>query len=570
MSESVEKRKFGDEEIDVIYKKARPAGVGENKDTYPPPLPSTTVMDGMRIERDVSLPLRDGTMIYTDIFRPEGATNVPSIISWTPYGKRNYVSTPPWQAMLKDGTCTLMAKFECAEPTYWCKQGYAVINPDPRGVAFSQGDIPCFGTQEGRDGYDLIEWVASREWSNGKTALFGNSWAAMAQWYIAAEKPPHLTCMAPWEGISDIYREAVCWGGMRETSFWTWIVNWVGVGPNRVEDFVAMAKKYPLMNGYWEDKVPKFENVEIPAYLTAGWCHFHLRGSTEAFQRISSPSKWLRVHRDFEWYDDFQPENIADLQRFFDRYLKGIHNGWEMTPKVRIDVMDSGDMDYQHWRPEKEFPLARTRYEKLYLDAKTGQLSKTAPTTESSVRYEAPAGRVNFVMPFDEETELTGYMKLRLCVEADGSNDMDLFVTVQKLDEKGEQMPVRFHAGDPVTYPHPGFPGKLRVSLRELDEKMSKPYKPYYPYRHEQLLKPNEIVPVDIEVWPTSMIWHPGQQLRVVVSGNYFREPGWFETFTWDLRNKGNHIIHTGGKYDSHLLVPVIPPKVTARGYSYR
>jgi len=386
MSHSKELRTFGDEEIEVLYRKSRPPAVGDTKLTYPPPLPSVTVENGMRIERDVSLPLRDGTIIYTDIYRPEGATNVPSIISWTPYGKRNYESTPPWQSLVQAGTVSPMAKFECADPAYWCQHGYAVINPDPRGVGFSQGDISNFGTQEGRDGYDLIEWVAAREWSNGKTALFGNSWAAVAQWFIAAEKPPHLTCIAPWEGLSDVYREIICWGGFPEVGFQGWILNWIGVGPGRVEDFVAMAHKYPFMNGYWEDKVPKFENIEVPAYITAGWCHFHLRGATEAFQRISSPNKWLRMHRDFEWYDDFVPENIADLQRFLDRYLKGMHNGWEMTPRVRIDVMDSGDIDYHHWRPEKEFPLARTRYEKLFLDADKGRLTRDRVEKESWAR----------------------------------------------------------------------------------------------------------------------------------------------------------------------------------------
>ena len=107
--------------------------------------------------------------------------------------------------------------------------------------------------------------------------------------------------------------------------------------------------------------------------------------------------------------------------------------------------------------------------------------------------------------------------------------------------------------------PHPGFPGKLRVSHRELDKEESTEYQPIHTHRNEQLLKPGEIVPVDIEIWPLSVLWHAGQQLRVVVSGRYLREPGWYEPFAWDLRNKGTHIIHTGGKYDSHLLVPVIP-----------
>ena len=560
-------RKFGDEEIEVIFRKARPHGIGKTVFTHPPLLPSSSVEDGIRIDRDVSVPMRDGTIIYTDIYRPDGATNLPSIVCWSPYGKRaNYAPNPPtpWRGV-PEGTVSRMAKFEALDPAYWCHRGYAIINPDARGSGNSQGDIFYQGTQTGRDGYDLVEWLAVREWSNGKVGMAGNSWLAISQWFIAAEKPPHLACIAPWEGKTDIYRESVFWGGFPEVGFNGHILESM-CGPSCAEDFLAMARQHPLMNSYWEDKIPRVENIEIPVYVTAGWLHFHLRGSIEGFRRIASPKKWLRAHRDFEWPDLFSPENIKDLELFFDRYLKGIRNGWEMTPPVRLDVMDALDIDYQHWRAEKEFPLARTRYEKLFLDAKSARLTRApASTEESSVNYEATSGLANFTMPFEEDTELTGYMKLRLWVEADGADDMDLFITVQKLDEEGEQIPLLI-----LGRPHPGLPGKLRVSLRELDEKQSTPYRPFHAYRREQLLKQGEIVPVDIEIWPTSIIWHAGQQIRVVVSGHYIREPGWFEPFAWDLRNRGKHIIHTGGKYDSHLLVPVVPPKYKAGAYVRR
>ena len=267
---------------------------------------------------------------------------------------------------------------------------------------------------------------------------------------------------------------------------------------------------------------------------------------------------------------------LEDLERFFDRYLKDIRNGWEMTPRVRIDIMDSGVIDYQVKRPENEFPLARTQYEKLYLDAGTGNMTTSPIDKATMISYEAiqQPGMVTydsnqelatFTFKFDEDTELTGYMKLHLWVEADGADDMDLFATIQKLDEKGNFLPA-VGLGEP----HPGFPGKLRVSHRELDEERSTPYQPYHTHRNLQLLKPKEIVPVEIEIWPTSMMWHKGQQLRVVVSGHYFREPGWFEPFSWETCNRGKHIIHTGGKYDSHLLIPVIPPKYQAGDYKYR
>jgi hypothetical protein len=101
----------------------------------------------------------------------------------------------------------------------------------------------------------------------------------------------------------------------------------------------------------------------------------------------------------------------------------------------------------------------------------------------------------------------------------------------------------------------------LRVSHRELDEQRSTQSEPFHTHRREQRLRTGEVVPIDIGIWPTSRYWHAGEQLRVMVSGHYVREPGWFEHFAWDLRNHGQHIIHTGGRYESFLLVPVIPPR---------
>jgi len=568
--EARETRKFGDEEIEVIFRTAK--SIEELKEdtterfTYPEPSNVATVENGIRFEQDVAVPLRDGTTIYVDIFRPDGAVNVPAIISWSPYGKfKAYGERLQLPIGVPPGTISPNAKFESPDPHYWCHYGYALVNADVRGSGNSEGDVLCFGTEDGKDGYDLVEWLASQDWCNGKVGLAGVSWVAMAQWYIAAEKPPHLACFAPWGGTSDIYREFTCWGGIPEYGFGDMLIRWIRntlhgrvTGVGRVEDYVGMIRKYPLMNGYWEDKVAKFENIEIPVYATACYLHFHNRGTIQGYRSVFSPKRWLRLFRDSQWFDFHNPENLEDLRRFFDRYLKDIRNGWEETPRVRVDVMDYGDVDYQVRRPEKEFPLARTQYKKLFLDGKAGLLTPELPEQESLVRYDAAGGLATFTIKFEEDTELTGYMKLRLWVEAERSNDMDLFITVQKLSERGEFVPFLI-----MGEPHPGFPGKLRVSHRELDEEKSTLYQPIHTHRHEQLLKPEEIVPVDIEIWPTSVLWHAGQQLRLVVSGHYLREPGWYEPFAWDLRNQGCHIIHTGGKYDSHLLVPLIPSKYT-------
>lgn len=561
-----ERKRFDDEDIEVIY---RESSHEPGMLYYAPLEPRTYVDDGIVCEQDVPVTLRDGTVIYTDVYRPEGATNLPAIVAWSPYGKRHGFAPPGTPTFLlmgvPPGTCSPATKFEGPDPYYWCRQGYAVLNPDARGSGSSEGDLLYIGTQDGRDGYDFVEWAAARPWSNGKVTMFGNSWLAMVQWFIAAEQPPHLTCIAAWEGTSDMYREFCAPGGIPEVGFNGMLMEGLR-GPGRIEDPIAMIRKYPLMNAYWRDKIAKLEKITVPAFVTAGWSHIHLRGSLMGFQKIASKQKWLRIHRDMEWPDTYMPGHIEDLRRFLDRYMKGIRNGWEMTPKVRFDVMDAGDVDYEAERAEKEWPLARTRYTQLFLDARTKAMSRIQPKQPSSLRYESTTGQAEFTMAFDEETELTGHMKLRLWVEAEGSNDMDLFVAVQKLDADGSFLPTLI-----LGEKYPGQPGLLRVSHRERDEKESTPHQPVHTHRRPQLLEPKQIVPVDIEIYPSSKIFHAGERIRVVVSGHYLRDGwGWFEPFKWDLRNKGDHLIYTGGEYDSHLLVPVVPPKLQAGSYKHR
>ena len=99
--------------------------------------------------------------------------------------------------------------------------------------------------------------------------------------------------------------------------------------------------------------------------------------------------------------------------------------------------MDRGDTDFVSNRAERDFPLPGTRYERWHLDAGTGVLSLTESQAAASVRYEATFGQAIFETTFQQETEITGYMKLRLWVQAEGATDMDLFVAVQKIDETG-------------------------------------------------------------------------------------------------------------------------------------
>jgi predicted acyl esterase len=583
------------EQIDVIFRKLKPRpAFGESaaralaegrKPVYmrdgfgeaPFPNPRTyEVCPGILCEQDVIVPMRDGTKTYCDIFRPAGRTDVPVIAVYSFYGKRPCADNPGVEYCtlgVPESTNSKNTKFEGPDPEYWCHQGYAVANYDQRGVNNSGGDIYMSSAIEGRDAYDLVEFLAAQKWCNGKVGFAGNSGLAVIQWKVAAEQPPHLACIAPWEGTTDTYRQLLATGGIAECGFNPYLFAMM-FGENHMEDHYRMVLEHPYYDAYWAAKVAKAENIKVPVYITGGWNHFHLYGALEGFSQTGSARKWLRIHREFEWPDQYQRENLDDLKRFFDRYLKGIRNGWETTPRIRIDVMDAYDRDCAIKRPIEDFPIPGTPYRKLWLDAAQGTMNTELPKKEVSVSYDANIGEARFepkpdgafdvyrdrpkagddraVFDFrvQEEAELIGYMKLRLWVEADGNDDLDLFVSVKKLDADGNPVPIHV-----MGKPHPGAPGRLRVSLRELDDEKTTDYRPYHTLNHPQKLTCGEIVPVDIDIWPSSRIWHAGEYIRLEIMG-YYERFDWYEPFDFSTINRGRHILHTGGPYDSYLQIP--------------
>ena len=553
--------------IEILWRRVQPV---EGSD-YPGLRPGTTVEDGIVVDRDVAVPMRDGVKIYTDLFRPQNANpagrDLPAIIAWSPYGKHQTGAAAfdrfPNRTCVPQGVPSKWSKFEAPDPDYWCRHGYAVVNPDARGSWMSEGDLCTIGGREAEDMHDLVEWLAAQPWCNGKVAFSGNSWLAQCQWFVAATRPPHLAAIAPWEGWSDLYRENVALGGITtEPTNWIDFV-WAGLNSRtRAEDCPNMTARYPLWNEYWDEKQAKHALSNVPAYVVASWnSRLHSRGSFEGFKQLGTPHKWLRIHDGWEWPDYYTPENVEDLRKFFDRYLKGLDNGWEKTPRVRIAIMDApNDKPSTTYREEAEWPLARTRHEPLYLDAAAGTMSPASVAKEAQVSYHATQGSAAFDYTFRDDTELTGHMSLRLWVEACGNDDMDLFVVAQKIGRDGKRFDFRTYGVGWVAEPARGF---LRVSHRELDPERSTPGQPWHMHRREQLLKPGEIVPVDIEFWPMGCLWRSGEAIRVLIAGHPLLHVG--NPVTGEplrsSRNKGEHVLWTGGRYDSHLLIPRTPLK---------
>jgi predicted acyl esterase len=257
-------------------------------------------------------------------------------------------------------------------------------------------------------------------------------------------------------------------------------------------------------------------------------------------------------------------------------------------------VLDPSVID----RVESEWPPARAVAKKLYLKDST-QLAERPPEAIAQLSYDtASKEKLSLSYAFAEDTEITGYMSLRLWVEAKGSNDMELAITVEKRDAKGN--PYNRELGEGMVGPVAAT-GLLRVSHRELDPKLSTPSEPYLTHRSEQFLSPGEIVPVDISIWPMAMRYKAGEELYLTISAHHPMStdfdmgfgaapielaeseitymPGkavalkkfggtaaTSPSYIHDLRvptpvsrNHGTHVIHVGGRHDSHLLIPLIP-----------
>jgi putative CocE/NonD family hydrolase len=271
---------------------------------------------------------------------------------------------------------------------------------------------------------------------------------------------------------------------------------------------------------------------------------------------MASPHKWLEIHGRKKWAYYYAPGSVARQTAFFDRFLKDEPNQVDTWPPVRLEIRERANTG--NFRDEQEWPLARTRYTPLYLDAATGSLQAVRPEQEGIASYQATEGRAIFDHTFGGDTELTGYMKLRLWAEAQGADNMDLFIGVQKLDQQGERVTFPFFStfddGDVAL-------GWLRVSRRELDDHASTPYQPVYRQQQDKLLSPGEVVPVEIEIWPSGTLFQAGETLRLVIQGHdlhTYPENAFAQRHAWTV-NTGRHVLHTGGRYDSHLLIPVIP-----------
>jgi predicted acyl esterase len=565
--------------------------------------------EGIIFERDVAITMDDGVVLRCDVFRPEGDDRVPAIMTMGPYGKGVQYQDGwrvEWEWLiekhpeLRDNSTLSYMVWETVDIEVWVRDGYAVIRVDERGVGRSQGILDNFSPREAKDYHDSIEWAAAQPWCNGRVGLCGVSYYGMSQWKAAATQPPHLAAMIPWDGANEHYREISHHGGILCT-FWQMLFNqritriqhgkgtnglmdpWLGepaAGPETLseedlaanrEDVVGKMKAHSLDDDFHRAYSADLSKITVPLLSAANWGGWglHPRGNFEGFLRSGSEKKWLEVHGGRHEEMFLLPEAVALQKRFLDFYLKGIDNGWEDEPPVLLHVRHPGEIFVQ--RKEEEWPLARTQWTPLFLDAVGNGASWKAPVGESSVDFAAMGeGATFFTAPLDKDIEVTGPVAAKLFV-ASSTKDADLFVTVQAFDVDDQE--IWFQGTiDPCT---PLAQGCLRASHRRLDQARSTPYQPYHPHDRVERLTPGEVYEVDVEIWPTSIVLPAGFRLAITVAGRDFargasgpddlghRGSGRFLHNDPDDRPLevfgGTTTLFTGAARASYVLLPVIP-----------
>jgi hypothetical protein len=530
-------------------------------------------------DRDTGVQMRDGITIYADIYRPAGATApLPTLVAWSPYGKGNggnqSLDDFPFRAGVPRHLTSGLQMWEGPDPAWWCAQGYAVVNVDARGAYMSEGRMAFWGTQEGRDGHDLIEWIAQQPWSNGHVGLTGNSWLAVAQWFIAAERPPHLTAFAPWEASYDAFRSNFP-GGIVDAGFPQSIFS-ILVGNGEVEDMTGMARREQWLSPYWIDKIARVERIDIPAYVVSSWTNpVHTSSTFEAWCKLKSREKWLRVHNSMEWHDYYSPSSQEDLLRFFDHFLKDADNHWQDTPPVRLSVLGAEGKDEVN-RPAPKFPLPNLPASFFHLNPAQHALQTTLPTTEEEARCSGPSESLYFDLPIQQDCETIGFMEACLWIQLHDSTDQDFFLAIERLDRHGKPIAAR-------TMPAPNrlldrvlrfahrtgrapmlgmmfptrFQGKLRLSHREVDSAMSLPLHPVLRHAGEVPVKPGEIVQAKIAITPAALRLERGQTLRLHIAAHDLAPvplPGLIHD---PAKGNGRFSVWCGGSYDSYLALPL-------------
>ncbi len=520
----------------------------------------------VKTEKNIYVEMRDGVRITVDIYRPDAEGRFPALFSTSGYPKE--------------------INFEAGDTEYIVSKGYAHVIGSSRGTGSSEGEYVSFHSHyEGEDGHDVVEWIAKQPWCNGNVGMIGYSYFAVTQLLVAAEQPPHLKAICPFDDGHDLYREQYE-GGILLSHFYM-VGQRISYSTSRIPETVrslpkeeverlvqermndpdiknmmnySMVLTNPKMNPaffdyllhpfdgpfYWERSVyTKLDRIKIPVYCGGAWRGdtAHLSAAFVEYLGLSGPKKLLLYPPEIGRHSRFM---MNLMLRWYDFWLKGIDNGIMDEPPIRIFVMGANK-----WRYENEWPLARTKWTKFYLrtfsrlseepgtfnDVQPDCFGQSPPSVTKEIRSLTYA-----TAPWPEDLEVTGPIALYLYASID-QDDTSWMVYLKDVGLDGSKTELTR--------------GFLKASHKALDKDKSKPGQPYHTHTQAVPVVPGEIYEYTIEIIPTSNLFKAGHRIELEIKNTDFVEGA----RSYHLPNSRTtlHKIYRDKKYPSHLLLPVIP-----------
>jgi putative CocE/NonD family hydrolase len=544
-------------------------------------------------DKDVRFRARDGVNLGLRIYRPDGPGPFPALFAPAPYRYDND-DLPAYPMFLWRETGPI---------AWYVEHGYAYVRMDVRGTGTSEGEYALLGGDEQNDLYDAIEWLAQQPWCSGKIGGIGQSYFCMSQWWMGILKPPHLTCLGVYDGMNDLYRHFGYPGGIEGNFLPYWFAQSVrmpnkypnnGDNPRDVEaDLLLEFGRHPLYDDWWKERSAAYRlhEIEVPIYSVGVFAKMdlHLLGNINGFRNARGPRKLAITASPtaFSSATDFSRPAFHEryFLPFYERYLKGVENGFERRPDVEYDVKNTGvTRTFAAWPPPDVRP------ETFYLAAgPSGSVTSlndgvlaAAPgaATAGSTTYSYPQPSWTFGVvamgpdgpdpvravltytsaPLAGDVEIAGSAKLIVHVSSTRA-DTDVIV---KLSEQVAQT-----AAERATGAQPRSTivtkGYLRASHGfERDPLLDSAEIAYYSHARETPLTPGRVYALEIPLHPMAYRFRQGNRLRLeLANGDSAVTDGLF-AHAYRPDKVGTDTIHHDAAHPSCLILPVLEGPVTS------
>lgn len=558
------------------------------------------------VQNRVPVPMRDGVILYADVFRPVGEGKHPVLVSRTPYSTERYPSS-------------------YRSAVYFARRGYAYVFQDTRGRHESEGKWEPF-RNDIEDGYDTIEWAAKQPWSNGKVGMQGGSYLGHVQWRAAMSDPPSLVTIFPNVASTSLYHDWITlnggwrlsfnfgWGAVRQESrimqnvgphnlaggpenisydkvLWHMPLNTMQELVGRNAQFYKDWLAHPDYDDYWRkiNVEEVFEKIGIPIHTFGGWFDIFSQGTLRGYAGMSKKGKtetarkgsnliigpWghgpSQITGDIDFGETAPVDSSAVSLRWYDYWLKGIQNGLDKEPPVKLFTMGPNE-----WMWENEYPIARTQYTEMYFHSGGEANSKRG---DGMLTWDKPASSE----PADRYTYDPNHP-----VPSVGGNNCCGTPTPAGPREQNEvesRRDVLVYTSDFIEEPV-RIAGPVKVVLYASSDAVDTDFVAklvdVYPdgkaynmaegimraryhksLEEPELLEPGKVYRFEIDLVGTSVEFQQGHRIRVQVASAHFpqfdRNPNTGEPFgTGDEIKIAQQTVYHTQAQPSHVLLPIV------------